>query len=255
MRAKRAASSEVFFHAEDLLARLGGRRGGARLRVLHLLEVRLVRQRGHLRPLEGARRVESLRVPEGREQLIADVLHISAHVLAADSEEVGRKRLADELFLRLHGGAHDALGDVLGEPVLEHAVEQCGEVRMHALVPRDALVCEAEAGHHPTLLQREDRAVCAATEDGLDASERQEPLREAELGVEVGRGPRHPLVHCGHRAGRLHEAVPLLLLPDQLPHDASDGLGVDALHCDLEAVETPSLRALDLRRHAARRVR
>mmetsp|Transcript_98800 Transcript_98800/g.285130 ORF Transcript_98800/g.285130 Transcript_98800/m.285130 type:complete len:256 (-) Transcript_98800:140-907(-) len=255
MRAKRAASSEVFFHAEDLLARLGGRRGGARLRVLHLLEVRLVRQRGHLRPLEGARRVESLRVPEGREQLIADVLHISAHVLAADSEEVGRKRLADELFLRLHGGAHDALGDVLGEPVLEHAVEQCGEVRMHALVPGDALVGKREAGHHPALLEREERAVRAAAEQGLDAREGQEPLREAALRVEVRRRPCHPLLHGGHRACRLHEAAPLLLVPDQLPHDASRRLGVDALHGDLEAVEAPSLGALDLRRHAARRVR
>ena len=66
--------------------------------------------------------------------------------------------LADELALGVHGAAHDVVDHVLRQLVLEHAVDEAGELRVQALVARNQLVGEGETRHETPLLEPVDGA-------------------------------------------------------------------------------------------------
>merc|ERR1711865_1194934 len=98
---------------------------------------------------------------------------------------------------------------IFWELVLQHGVEQAGELCMQALVARDELVRESEAGHQAALLEPVDRTERAAEEDTLDASESYDSLRETVIPVHPLDRPLRLLPHCRHGVDRVEDMVPL----------------------------------------------
>ena len=89
----------------------------------------------------------------------------------------------------LHGVADDGVDGLVGQLLLQHGVEQAGEVAVHALVARDQLVGKGQPRHQAALLEPEDSAEGAREEDALDDREGNEALGEARGLIDPLEGP------------------------------------------------------------------
>lgn len=118
--------------------------------------------------------------------------------------------------------------------MLEHGVEQAGEVGVEALVARDELVGEGESGHLAALLEPEDGAEGAGEEDALDAGEADEALGERRSGVvDPLEGPGRLGADRRHGLDGVKETGLLDLVGDVGVDQERVGLGVDVLHHQL----------------------
>ena len=82
-----------------------------------------------------------------------------------------RRPTGEELLLNSDSLRDDLTDDLRVGAPLQVAEEQACEVGVHALVTRDELVGEREAGHETTLLQPEDGRKGAREKDTLDGGE------------------------------------------------------------------------------------
>ena len=108
-----------------------------------------------------------------------------------------------QLLLQAHVHKVSAGAVHLVQGVLQEAVELAGKVGVQALVARDELVGEGEAGHEQALLQPKDGAEAAAEVDALHACKRHQPLRKADTAADPPLRPLRLLRHTRNRLDRL----------------------------------------------------
>mmetsp|Transcript_125581 Transcript_125581/g.340970 ORF Transcript_125581/g.340970 Transcript_125581/m.340970 type:complete len:245 (+) Transcript_125581:738-1472(+) len=136
---------------------------------------------------------------------------------------------------------------LLGELVLQLAVDEARELGVQALVARDQLVGEGEARHQAALLEPVDGAERATEQNSLHGRKRDDALGEASLLW------AHPL-HCPlgllpdgrHGVDRVEDLLLLGGVPDVLLDQQRVRLRVNVLHGHLETIECTSLRQLHL---------
>jgi hypothetical protein len=157
-------------------------------------------------------------------------------------ELTGEELLLDDNSLR-----NDRPHNVGVGATLQVAEEQAGKVCVHALVARDKLIGEGEAGHETTFLEPEDWRKRAWEEDTLNGGERDQALAERALLVgDPSERPLRLLLDARDRLDSVEEEVALSRLLDERVDEERVSLGVDVLHHNLEAVEAAGLGDLDL---------
>lgn len=169
---------EVLVQREGVAAGLVADAGLGVLADALLEEVGLALDGDEVHPVEGVALVEELGHAEAGEEVVRDELDVLDHEVRVDADEGHGEGVRNELLLGVDGGLDDLVDAGHGELLLQHGVEEAGEVPVQALVAGDELVGEAEAGHEAALLEPEDGAEGAGEEDALDGGERDEALGE-----------------------------------------------------------------------------
>mmetsp|Transcript_13594 Transcript_13594/g.26964 ORF Transcript_13594/g.26964 Transcript_13594/m.26964 type:complete len:236 (-) Transcript_13594:182-889(-) len=125
---------------------------------------------------------------------------------------------------------------------------------MQTLVATDQLVGERQTGHQTSLLQPVDCTERPREEDALNGTEGDQTLCKRVAVVHPLHGPLSLLLHCRHCGDGREESVLLLCVLDVLVDQQAVHFRVDVLHGDLESVEGPGLRHLDLLKEPGRQV-
>lgn len=163
-----------------------------------LEEVGLAGERDVLHKVEGVGGVVDLLVAEGEQQAVGDELDVLAHEGGVHAEQGAGEGLGQELLLDGDGLGDDGTDGLVRGARLEEREEQAGKVGVHALVARDELVGEGEAGHEAALLEPEDGGEGAGEEDALDGGEGDEAVGEGRVLVrDPAQGPVGLLADAG----------------------------------------------------------
>jgi hypothetical protein len=237
---------EVCLEGEDL--GLAGRHAGLLvLADLLLKEVRLALKGDHLHEVEGVLGAEDRLVAEGDQEAVCNELDVLRHQLRVHANQTHGERVADELLLDRHGVADDLADALLTQLVHEVLlVQHARKVGVEALVARDQLVGEGQAGHQTTFLHPKDRAEAAGEKDALHRGERDQALGEGGRRLDPPHGPLRLALDAGDRLDGLEQALLLGGVADVGLDQHAVGLAVDVLHRDLEAVEAAGLGDLDV---------
>jgi len=148
-----------------------------------LEEVGLASQGDGLHEVEGVRGIVVLLVAEGDQQTVGDELDVLAHQLGIHTKEGAGQSVRQELLLNADGFNNDILDHLGARTVVQVGEKQAGKVGVHALITRDQLVREGQAGHQATLLEPKDRGKRAGEEDTLNASKGNQTLSEGRVAV------------------------------------------------------------------------
>ena len=97
-------------------------------------------ERDHLHPLERVLDLVKFRRPQCEEQVVGHKHDVLGHESRVHSNKFYWQRVFDEAHFDLHRFTYDCLEAFIRELVDQVLVDQAGQVRVHALVPRDQLV-------------------------------------------------------------------------------------------------------------------
>lgn len=148
-----------------------------------LEEVGLTSQRDRLHEVERIGGVEVLLVTEGNQKTVGDEFDVLAHQLRVHAEQGDRQSVSQELLLNANSLDDDVLDNLLAGAVVQVREQETSKVSVEALITRDKLVGEGEAGHQTTLFEPEDGGKRAGEEDTLDGSKGNQTLGEGGLAV------------------------------------------------------------------------
>mmetsp|Transcript_19132 Transcript_19132/g.42310 ORF Transcript_19132/g.42310 Transcript_19132/m.42310 type:complete len:216 (+) Transcript_19132:139-786(+) len=161
-----------------------------------LEEVRLALQRNKLHPVEWVAPVVNLGMAQSDEQPISHELDISCHHRLVHPNQIAWQRFADEFPLHIHSTPNDFMNNILGQLVLEHRVQQTGEVRMETLVSGNQLIRERQSRHQTPFLEPIDGAERPTEQDAFHTSEADQSLSETVGVVHPLHRPSRFRLHC-----------------------------------------------------------
>mmetsp|Transcript_61485 Transcript_61485/g.132241 ORF Transcript_61485/g.132241 Transcript_61485/m.132241 type:complete len:272 (+) Transcript_61485:430-1245(+) len=136
--------------------------------------------------------------------------------------------------------------NIFWEPILKHAVDHAGKLRVQSLITRDELVGEGQARQEAPLLQPVDSAEGAAEKNALHCGEGDDALSEAVLAIHPLHSPCRLLLDRRHGRDGVEDGVLLNRIPDVLLDQERVGLRMNILHGHLKTIEGTSLRQLNL---------
>mmetsp|Transcript_740 Transcript_740/g.526 ORF Transcript_740/g.526 Transcript_740/m.526 type:complete len:238 (-) Transcript_740:4-717(-) len=138
------------------------------------------------------------------------------------------------------------MNNILRQLVLEHRVQQAGEVRMETLVSGNQLIRERQSRHQTPFLEPIDGAERPTEQDAFHTSEADQSLSETVGVVHPLHRPSRFGLHRRDLLDRVEQTVLFHRVFDILFDQERVGLTVDVFHRDLKAIESPSFWDLHL---------
>jgi len=79
-------------------------------------------------------------MPERNEEAVGHELNVFRHKVTVHADEIAGQRFANEFPFRSDRAPNDVMHNILGQTILEHAVDHGRKVSMQAFIPGNQLV-------------------------------------------------------------------------------------------------------------------